>query len=43
MKLFFHVALLLVTLFFWKGFADKGKEMEEIRERLEIVEDQGDP
>lgn len=39
----FHAILLALTLFFWKGFVDSGKEMEEIKGRLEVVENNGDP
>ena len=43
MKLAIHIALLLVTLFFWKGFVDSGNEITEIQERLEVVDNNGDP
>lgn len=43
MKFLFHAALLVVTLFFWKGFVESGREIEGIKERLEVVENTGDP
>ena len=43
MKHLFHLALLALTLFFWKGFADKGGQIEELQTQLEKVEDLGDP
>ena len=37
MKFLFHAALLLVTLFFWKGFVESGREIEGIEERIDIL------
>ena len=43
MKHAFHVILLLLALSFWKGFLDSGKNLEALNERLEEVEQMGDP
>lgn len=42
-KHLFHLALLLLTFFFWKGFADSGTEIEVLQQHLEKVEGMGDP
>ena len=43
MKHIFNLVLLLLTLFFWKGFADSGKELLDLEQQLEEVLDLGDP
>ena len=43
MKHAFHLVLLLLTLFFWKGFADSGAEIELLKESLSEVKRMGDP
>ncbi len=43
MKHLFVLALLVLTLFFWRGFANSGKEIERLEQQLEVVIDEGDP
>ena len=43
MKHAFVLVMLLLTLFFWKGFSDSGKEIEKLEVRLTEVDNLGDP
>lgn len=43
MKHLLILVLLVLSLFFWKSFSDGGKDLEKLRERLEEVDDLGDP
>ena len=43
MKHVFLLVLLLLTFFFWKGFADGAGEIEKLQEQLSEVENLGDP
>lgn len=42
MKRAFHIVLLLLALACWKGFADSGKKLEQLRAQLEQYEMDGD-
>lgn len=42
MKIVFHFILLLLTLYSWSAFTDRGRELDRLREQLEEVVNEGD-